>query len=79
MTETEILEKLTPIFQEEFNEDNLVLNKDMNSDDIDAWDSLGTIRLCVAIEQAFEIRFATDDITELKNISQFISAIQAKV
>ena len=40
MERTEIVEKLTAIFRNVFNSENIVLRDDMTADDVDNWDSL---------------------------------------
>ena len=58
MNKQEILEKLAPIFSETFEED-IELTPNLSAADVENWDSLGNIRLFVAIEQKFSIQFST--------------------
>jgi acyl carrier protein len=73
-----ILEKLTPIFRDVFDDDTLVPNPGMTAADVKEWDSLAHIRLIAAIEKAFGIRFATSEIESFENVGALIAAIDKK-
>lgn len=71
-----IYEKLTPIFREVFEEDTLVVTGDLTSQTVDLWDSLSNIRLMVGIEEAFNIRFESSEISGLPNVAALVEAIE---
>lgn len=77
MNKQEILEKLAPIFSETFEED-IELTPNLSAADVENWDSLGNIRLFVAIEQKFSIQFSTGEIANLKNVGELVDAILSK-
>ena len=77
MNKQEILEKLAPIFSETFEED-IELTPNLSASDVENWDSLGNIRLFVAIEQKFSIQFSTGEIANLKNVGELVDAILSK-
>jgi len=77
MNKQEILEKLAPIFSETFEED-IELTPNLSAADVENWDSLGNIRLFVAIEQKFSIQFTTGEIANLKNVGELVDAILSK-
>ena len=58
MSKEEILNDLQPIFQDVFDDEDLVITNESNSEQIEDWDSLSHIRLVVAIEKQFDIKFA---------------------
>lgn len=78
MTSTEVLERLQPIFQDVFDDDELVVTGDSSAETIEDWDSLSHIRLVVAIEKEFGIKFAFGELQELKNVGEMVDLIIEK-
>lgn len=78
MTNTEVLERLQPIFQDVFDDDELVVTGDTSAETIEDWDSLSHIRLVVAIEKEFGIKFAFGELQELKNVGEMVDLIIEK-
>ena len=73
-----MIEQLIPIFKEVFNDDDLKIAQSTTAKDIDGWDSLAHIRLIVAIEKFFKIRFTAAEISELENVGEMIDLILKK-
>ncbi|WP_337996575.1 acyl carrier protein [Oleispirillum naphthae] len=78
MLDPQLTQKLTPIFQDVFDRDDLVLTPELSSSDVEEWDSLSNIRLFVAIEQEFGVRFTTDEITALNNVGELADLMTRK-
>ncbi|KEY17788.1 acyl carrier protein [Kaistella antarctica] len=78
MTNEEILEKLTGIFHEELDNEEIVLSRETTADDIEEWDSLSHIQLIVAVEKAFKIRFTSSEIQSWNNVGEMIDCILSK-
>lgn len=78
MSNEEILEKLTAIFKDELDNDDLVLTNETTAEDIEEWDSLSHIQLIVAIEKAFKIRFTSSEIQSWNNVGEMISSLKSK-
>ena len=78
MTEEEIYETITPIFCDVMDEE-LTLRPDMNASDVDTWDSLSNIRLIVAVEQEFDIKFSTVEVSGFQNVGDFVASIRSKL
>ena len=57
MKREDVYQKLNEIFRSVFDDDSIILNDNMTSDDIEDWDSLENINLVVAIEKDFKIHF----------------------
>lgn len=74
-----ILNELQPIFQDVFDDEDLVVTNESNAENIDDWDSLSHIRLVVAIEKQFGIKFAFGELQELKNVGEMIEVIEKKL
>lgn len=73
-----ICDRLTPIFREVFDNDAIVVAPAMTAAEVEEWDSLSHIRLMVAIEQAFGIRFSTAEISSFKNVGELARCIEGK-
>ena len=71
-----MLDKLIPIFQNIFNDSDLIINSATSSNDIEGWDSFAHIRLIVAIETELNIRFSSEDIASLENVGQIVKLIK---
>lgn len=74
-----IKERLQEIFREVFEDDEIILKEEMTADDIEDWDSLTHIQLIEEIEENFKIDFTLQEVTELKNVGEFISLVEKKL
>lgn len=63
-------EKVEEIFREvmELDED-MELNDDMNSDNMEEWDSLASMSLVMKLENAFGIKYEFEDILQMDSLS----------
>ena len=75
---SDIFDKLIPIFRNVFDDDELIINETTKAEDIDEWDSLAHIRLVISIEKVFELRFTTDEISNLANVGDTAKLIMKK-
>lgn len=74
-----IYARLAPVFQEVFDDDDIIPDSNMTAIDVPAWDSLSNIRLVVAVEEEFEIQFSTGEVASLNNVGEFVSVIQQRL
>ncbi|MCC6472071.1 MAG: acyl carrier protein [Alphaproteobacteria bacterium] len=74
-----IYQKLTPVFQEVFDDVNLIAGPTLSAKDVPEWDSLNHIRLVVSIESEFKIKFTIGEITAMKNVGDLVALIQKKI
>lgn len=74
-----IYAKLTEIFRDVFDDDNLQVTPELTAADVDEWDSLNHIRLVVSVERAFGLRFSAAQVGRLKNVGEFAELIGAKL
>ena len=68
MTREDIFRRLTEIFRDVFDDDEIVLTDETTAKDIEDWDSLEQINLLVAIEKRFNIKFRLSDVNGLENV-----------
>jgi len=67
------------IFRDVFGDDQLVLTDTMTAADVPGWDSLGHLNLIIAMEKRFGIKFATAEISRLKDEGQNVGTLLALV
>ena len=79
MTREAIFEKLNEIFRNNFDDDEIELNDETSSSDIDDWDSLEQINLVVAIQDAFNVKFNIDEVNAMKNVGEMVDLILEKI
>lgn len=78
MEQVQILAKLTPIFYDVLDNDSIEVSRTLSAGEVDEWDSLSHIRLIVAVERAFDIKFRSTEIGDLKNVGDLVDIIQQK-
>lgn len=76
MTEQEIFDHVQEIFRTVFDDEDLVLTREMTSADIEDWDSLEQINLLVAIEKRFSIKFQLQDVKDLPNVGAMLDLVK---
>ena len=76
MQKSEILSRITPIFQDILEDDELELTDDLTAADVEAWDSLSNVRLIVAVEQDLGIKFNMAAISDIENVGELIEIIE---
>ena len=79
MERSVIIEKLTTVFQEVFNDRNIVLNNDMTANDVDNWDSLTHMLMITKVEEVFGIKFKLKELNKLKMVGDLVNIIEAKL
>ena len=79
MNKEKVFEIIKEICSDIFNIDDLDIDLNTNSTDIDQWDSLSHLNLMSSIEEEFNIKFDFEEIGSLKNIGNIVSLIVEKV
>lgn len=79
MKREEVLEKLTDVFREVFDDEEIKLSDNTTSEDIEDWDSLEHINLIVAVEQEFNIKFNMNEVTSMKNVGEMVDIIVSRI
>ncbi len=76
MNRREIMERLTVVFRDVFEDDSLVITEETNAKDIEEWDSLTHVSLIVAVQEEFDIHFSVKDIIGMKNVGEMMDIIE---
>ncbi|MFM0247335.1 acyl carrier protein [Paraburkholderia sediminicola] len=75
MTDNDILAALNDIFQDVFDDPNLVVTPATTAHDVDGWDSFNNINIFVAAEMRFGLRFDTAELENLQNVGELVRLI----
>lgn len=78
MSKELIIEKLTRVFREVFNNDQITLSNEMTAQDVGSWDSLSHMLMIEKVETTFGLKFKLREINKLKNVGVLIDLIENK-
>lgn len=70
--------RLQNIFREVFDDDRLTLADDTSRESLEAWDSLGHIRLISAMEEGLGVSFTLDEIENMASVAQILACLSSK-
>lgn len=79
MERNEVIEKLTTIFREVFNDNNLVINDGMTANDVENWDSLTHMLMITKVEEVFGIKFKLKELNKLKRVGDLVMCVESKL
>lgn len=72
--------KVEEIFREVMGiDDNTELRDDMNSENMEEWDSLASMSLVMKLEQEFDIKYEFDDILQMDSLGAVKRVTEGKV
>ncbi len=75
MNKEEIFERLNKVFQDVFDDEDITVNENTTSEDIEDWDSLEHINLVAAVEQEFDVKFTMGQVVGMKNVGEMVDII----
>lgn len=75
----DVMEELTRIFREFFEDDAIELSRTTVADEVDGWDSLSHALLIATIENRLKIRFSPRELLTFDNVGDLADAIQKKL
>jgi acyl carrier protein len=73
---TSDLSRLQDILRDQLDLPALSVTEQTRSDNIDGWDSLATIRIVVAVEEAFGVTFDASEIENIKSVGDLLRGVQ---
>ena len=73
-----ILFKLQNIFKFIFDDDEIELNMNTDSEDIEEWDSLNQIKIILACEKEFSVSLNPRIINSFSNIGEMVEHLKSK-
>ncbi len=75
MTQAEVLELLTPIFRDVFDDESIELTAETTAADVDGWDSVEHFNLISEIEAKFKMRFQMREVSGMKNVGELADIV----
>lgn len=79
MERKEIYQKLTEVFCDVLDLEEVELNDATTQDDIEDWDSLSHVHLIVEVQKVFGIHFTSSEINSWKNVGELVDSILSKI
>lgn len=79
MERKEIYSKLNAIFEDVLDIEYVHLEEKTKSDEVDGWDSLTHVHLCVEIQNELNIRFTAAEMQGWKNVGEMVNTIEKKL
>ena len=73
-----LLQKVTPIFREVFDRPELVVTEATNAASVEGWDSYAHINLIVALEEAFQVSFTTQELGSMQSVGDLLKLMAQK-
>lgn len=73
---SDILDRIQDVVRDELDDDEIALTNETSASDVDGWDSLAHVRIVIAIEGEFGVRFDTGKITSLKNVGDLVALVE---
>jgi acyl carrier protein len=78
MGDGETLARITSVFREVLDDDDLSLTRATTAADVHGWDSLAHVRLILAVQKTFNVKFSASQITKLKNFGELVDLVEQK-
>jgi acyl carrier protein len=72
------LTRVTDVFRDVFNDDELVISRNTTAKDIPDWDSVMHVSLVIQVEKAFGIRFSSTEVAQLQNVGELVDLVDGK-
>ncbi|MEG0257603.1 MAG: acyl carrier protein [Christensenella sp.] len=79
MTKEQVMQELTAIFRDVFDDDEIILTDATTAEDIEDWDSLEHINIVLQVEKHFKVKFVMSDIKALANVGEMAELVERKV
>lgn len=73
------LQRLEIVFEDTFSDSSYQFTADLTQRDIEEWDSLNQVRLLMAIEQEFKIKFDLAEMEKLTGVAVISEVISNKL
>ena len=79
MERKEIFEKLTVVFRDVLDNDEIILEENTTAEDIEEWDSLANVQLMEKIEGVFGLKFSAYEISSWLDVGEMVDSIEKKL
>jgi acyl carrier protein len=79
MSSDAVLSQLNEVFRDVFDDGELTVTPQTTARDVDGWNSLANIRLMIAVEDAFRIKFDVGEFQEYRNVGDLVAGVTRRV
>jgi acyl carrier protein len=73
------LNRVTEVFREVFNDNDLDISLDTSAKDISEWDSIMHISLIINVEKEFGVRLNSTEVAGLQSVGDLVRLVDSKV
>lgn len=74
-----VRQRLQQVMRELFDDDDLEIRDDLTAEEVPEWDSLAHVRLIVAVEKEFGVRFTSAEVGDIDTAGALIGLIESKL
>ncbi|MBR1592553.1 MAG: acyl carrier protein [Ruminococcus sp.] len=75
MNKNDVITRLSEVFRDVFDDEDITVSGSTTSADIEDWDSIEHINLIGAVEEEFGMRFKMKEVSGMKNVGEMIDII----
>jgi acyl carrier protein len=75
----QIQENLSQIFHDVFEDDSILVTRDLTADKVEGWDSLTHVRLLLTIERKLGVKISAVEAGRLKTVGDLMDLLQTKL
>ena len=79
MNQTQILEKLSEILKELFDDDTLKVTRELKASDVEEWDSLMHVRLLIETESVFKVKLSLSQTLNFNKLGDLVDTIHSQL
>ena len=74
----DVMQRVEEVFQDVFDSDQLTIGRETTAADVEGWDSLMHVRVVIAIEKAFQVRFTSSEVAALATVGGLVDLLGRK-
>ena len=71
--------EVVEVFRENFEDDTLNITAETTASDVQGWDSIAHVKLLIALEDRFRIRFTTGEAARMENVGHMVEYIEKRL
>lgn len=75
----DLMQELSEIFQDVFEDDELVVSRDTTAADVPGWDSLQHVSLILRVESHFGLRLSSAEVADLKSVGDLHDIVKRRL
>lgn len=79
MDESETLLRVQGVVADQLDDERVVLAMNTTAFNVEGWDSLAHVRIMIAVEEEFGVKFQMSEITSLTDVGDLVRVIKAKL